>query len=336
MNNFFYDYKNLFSEIDYQDGIYLVTGANGSIGSAVVDSMLDKINACEFFKLILVSRSPEDLCRKYKDINGKNLVILDWKDLDSIDYVDYILHLASPTSSSDFHFHPSKTFNDILDYGRLILDLAVRTKAKSTLIASSLEVYGVINKDTCVNESYKLIYDFDSVRSSYSCAKIALESMARYCSFEHGVSVKVARMSPVLALNDCRNDKRLIPSLTFKAIQNDDVVLYSDGSTVRSYCFISDCISALMCLLYSESDFDIYNVANDGNIINVRDLATLIIELSESESGLVYKKDGIKSAIYPPVIKVIQDVSKLRSLGWIPQVGLHQMLNLYISYNNSL
>lgn len=334
--DFFFHANDEVSDILNLQGVYLVTGAKGSVGSALVECLVEKFSDSQDFELLLVSRSPVDFNINCNDVKYSKIKYLTWDDLSSVSKVDYIIHLASPTNSSDFYHKPAKTFNDIVYYGRLILDFAVASKPKSILMASSLEVYGVKYEASLVDEVAALTYDFSNSRSSYSCAKMCLESMAKYYSCEYGVSIKIARMSPILSLNNCRCDNRLLASMVCNAINNEDIVLYSDGSTVRSYCYITDCISAFFYLLASDDKFDIYNIANENNVASVNELANMIIDLSGCTSRLVYINDKIKSAIYPPPIRIVQDTTKLRELGWMPKISLRQMLIKYISYNMAI
>ena len=113
-----------------------------------------------------------------------------------------------------------------------------------------------------------------------------------------------------------------IPDFMNNAINKSEIIIHSDGSPTRSFCYVSDAISAFFKLLFSKHDGIICNVGNDEEV-NVKKVASMIqniiegpisIKMIKSED-LNYTKDNpqrrcpdlslIKKSINHFIIKIL-------------------------------
>ena len=51
------------------------------------------------------------------------------------------------------------------------------------------------------------------------------------------------------------NDGRVIPDFMRNAIEKSEILIHSDGSPTRSFCYVSDAIRAFFKLLFSIASF---------------------------------------------------------------------------------
>lgn len=121
------------------------------------------------------------------------------EDVDSLDLpADYVIHTACPTASSFFMSHPVETFSAIVDGTRSMLELARRRGAASFVYVSSMEIYGMGNKqrgtEHLLDESAVGYIDPCSVRSCYSEGKRAAENLCVSYHSEYQVPVKAVRL----------------------------------------------------------------------------------------------------------------------------------------------
>ena len=138
----------------FRDKTVLITGATGLIGTNLVNALAynNKQKALNI-RLTLPVRNV-DAAKE----------IFDWVDADIIPYelgtalpieerVDYIVHLASPTSSQYFTERPVDTMLLNIEGYRALLEWAVKHPVKKFIGLSTMEVYGFPEKGHKVVES---------------------------------------------------------------------------------------------------------------------------------------------------------------------------------------
>lgn len=121
-------------------------------------------------------------------------------------------------------------------------------------------------------------------------------------------------------------DGRVIPTFVRQALTGEDLTVYGDGTQTRSFCYISDLIDGLQQLMQA----DVQTPVNIGNADErtIKDLAELIIEVTDSESGLT---DEPRPPQDPSVRR--PDLTKARQeLGWDPEIDLRDGLMRSLEY----
>lgn len=116
------------------------------------------------------------------------------------------------------------------------------------------------------------------------------------------------------------DDPRVQCEFMKKVINDEDVVLKSDGSTKRTYTYISDAVSGIFYAVLKGTE-NVYNVADKNAVISIRELAELTIKSnSETKSKLVFQIQEQKG--WTNVPPKIMNCDKLEKLGWKPVVSL--------------
>lgn len=242
--------------------------------------------------------------------------------------VDYVIHGASPTSSQYFVSHPVETIRTAIDGTTHILDLAVQNQITGMVYLSSLEVYGVPQKEegTISEDDYGYI-DPLSVRSSYSEGKRMVECMCASYAKEYQVPVKIARLSQTFGPGVNYNDGRVFAEFARCAIEKRDIVLHTQGNTVRTYCYTKDALAAILYILLKGETGEAYNVTNMDTSISIREMAELVS--NTIGKGLMRTvidiSDDVAGFGYNPEMVIRLDSRKLESLGWHTDVDLKTM-----------
>jgi UDP-glucose 4-epimerase len=111
------------------------------------------------------------------------------------------------------------------------------------------------------------------------------------------------------------------------AKENKDIVLAGDGSQVRDFIFIDDIVAAnIKAMQYTNKEFEVFNIAS-GVGITIKELAELIIRLTNSKSKIVFTAKHKGDINYS-----VADISKAKEkLGWEPKVTLEQGLKKILS-----
>ena len=126
----------------------LITGANGFIGSYLVFALLlrnDLYN--DNISVYALVRNRASAEKKFDSLllrEDLTLIVQDVSSPIEAERADYIIHAASQASNIQFETDPVGTISANLTGTSSVLDFALKSKAKSTLVISSLKVYGQV------------------------------------------------------------------------------------------------------------------------------------------------------------------------------------------------
>lgn len=302
---------------------FLITGATGLIGSALVCYLMAHYDGVQF---VLPVRNKAKADAMFGADSRVSIVECDLltTDYECVQNVDYIVHCAAPTSSRYFVEHPVETYNSVFLPSLHMLQYATRHKIKGFVYLSSLEVYGtVVDDGKPLGEDALGSIDLTSPRSSYPLAKRAVEHLCALYAHQYQVPVTIARLTQTTGAGVSFDDNRVINAFCRAASQNEDIILHTMGESSRPYCHIADAITAILTLLINGVKGETYNVANESTYISARNLALFIKDhLNPSIDVKVELKNDVP---YAPPTHIRMSTSKLQSLGWQPQHNLEDI-----------
>lgn len=259
---------------------------------------------------------------------GMNVIGISSKDCDirqNINInepIDYVVHLASPTKSSFFVEHPVETIDIIFNGTKNILELARDKKVESIVIASSIEAYGKNITDNFLDEKSYSTLDINDIRSSYALGKVGAEFLSKSYFAEYNMPVKVARLATVIPNAISDNDNRLIPFAIRSAKRDGRITLDTGGEKKGTYISLQDAASALLYILTSGVDGEVYNISHPNGYYSVKQ----IVELIASNVGSKIEFGGSEQSKYPSSSNWNMSPNKLMKLGWRPEVTIPEAL----------
>lgn len=325
-----------------KNSVIMVTGATGMIGSQIVKALAMHSRAYDKnLKIIALIRSEEKARRIFGQLLEDGYIALckgDITDFPEIEgKIDYIIHGASPTSSRYFVEQPVETIVTALQGTQNILEIARVKNVKKLVYLSSLEVYGTPAADQqyITEQDYGYI-DPMQVRSSYSEGKRMAECLCVAYAKEYSIPVVVARLSQTFGAGVAYDDSRVFAEFARCAIEGKNIVLHTEGKTVRSYCHTSDAITAIFYMLFMGTSGEAYNVTNMQTVCSIKEMAELVCKLVP-EKGIEVKieiPEDIVQFGYNPEMVIRLDSSKLESLGWTPTLELKNMFDCLIKSMN--
>ena len=311
-----------------QGKTFLVTGATGLIGSILIKCLLELNRQKNLaIKVVAVVRDLEKAKivfeRDFRQIEFKQIALADIsKDTIGTD-VDYIIHLASPTASKYFVNHPVETLRTSIEGTTVVLDYARIAQIESMVFASSLEVYGTNVDDKSIDESFQGYVNPLDVRSSYNMGKRAAECLCHAFAKEYGVPAKIARLTQTTGAGIAKDDNRIIAQFARLTAEGKDIILHTTGEAARPYCYTTDAVSAILCILLKGENGEAYNVANEDTYISARGMAEYLKKNFNSDIDVrVELNDNMG---YAPATKLQLSSDKLWELGWRPQYQLYDM-----------
>jgi dTDP-glucose 4,6-dehydratase len=315
---------NNFEMSVFKDKTVLITGATGLIGKICTLSFLQSGT-----KVVALVRNREKAQKIFSDDKNFELLVQDINSPINTDRkVDYIIHCASTTSSSDFVQKPVETIYTALNGTRNVLEFAKRRGKylEGMVYLSSLEVYGKTENEQIKEEDLGYI-DILTPRSSYSEGKRMSETMCISYAQEYNVPVKIARLAQTFGAGVSKDDNRVFAQFAKSVINKENIILHTKGETKRNYCYTTDAVRGIFTILTKGEKNQAYNVANKNTYISIADMAKL---LENENTKVVYEIDD-KERGYNPTIKICLDSTKLEQLGWSPKIDLPKMFERTIA-----
>ena len=186
---------------------------------------------------------------------------------------------------------------------------------------STDEVYGSVT-DGLSRETDEL-----RPRNPYAASKAGADRLAYSYWATHGVPVVVTRASNNYGSR--QYPEKVIPLFITNAIDHRDVPLYGDGLNVRDWLHVDDHCRALDLLIAHGERGETYNIGGGNEVANIH-LTRQLLALADRPESL------IKPVADRPGHdrRYALDTTKLRALGWEPQVefddGLRATVDWYV------
>lgn len=319
----------------YKNSTILITGATGLIGSQIVWALISaNKNLNTNIKIIALVRDMQ----KVKAIFPSYLPYIKFIKQDIKEQlvykgnVDYIIHTANTTSSKEMFQNPSNTIDTIINGTKNILEFAKKKKVKSLIYLSSMEVYGEIpiDKNIKLKESDYGYLDILKPRNSYPEGKRSAESLCAAYYYEFGLPVKIARLSQIIGAAVDYDDNRVFAQFARNIVEKQDIVLKTKGETIRSYCYITDAVIAILAMLEKGKNGNSYNVANPDTTCSIKEMAEMLCK--KYPSSKVCFDLNQNTDYYLKVINYYLDISELQNItGWKPFIGIEEAFSRLIS-----
>ena len=166
------------------------------------------------------------------------------KELD----IDYIIHGASPTQSKFFIQNPVETLDISVIGTKKILEQAKKSKIKSMVYLSSMEMYGVLDSENVTEDMLGYINPLN-VRSSYSEGKRVCELYNYSYYSEYGVPTKIARLAQTFGAGVSANETRVYKAFVDSIIDKKDITLKTEGTTNINYSYTTDTVIGILFIL---------------------------------------------------------------------------------------
>ncbi|WP_099469217.1 NAD-dependent epimerase/dehydratase family protein [Konateibacter massiliensis] len=237
--------------------------------------------------------------------------------------IDYIIHAASPAGIKITMDNPMSVFDANVMGMKNMADIALRNGAK-VLYISSVDVYGHIPELKRYEETDIGVIDHLTSRNIYASAKRATESLCM-CYGKLGLDYVIARPSQIMGPGIGLDDERLHINMINQMLTDGKIILKGDGTPKRSFIYVTDVITGMLCAMTKGEAKEVYNVCNEAAEATVRELAETISELISGSAEAIeydYAARTKDLAVKSVVSQVCISSGKLRKIGWEPKLGL--------------
>lgn len=308
---------------------FVITGATGLIGSLIVKYLLYANRTMNFSaNIYAVVRNVEKADKIFAEekTDALTYVVADLtkEKVNCEGDCDYIVHAAAVTASKVMVSDPVGTICTSIDGTEKMLQLAVEKKAKAFIYISSMEIYGQPTVGGKTAEKDLGYVDIENVRSCYPEGKRMCECLCTAYAAQYGVNVISARLAQTFGAGILPTENRVFAQFARSVMRGENIVLHTTGESEGNYVYTADAIAAIMTLLVKGKAGEAYNIANEDSHITIRNMAELVArEIAGEKIQVVIDipEDSVSLGYAPPV-KMWLDASKMRELGWKPEIGL--------------
>lgn len=291
--------------IDYFAGKKIcVLGASGLIGSFLTDCMLYAIDAGMISgQVYAVGRKRERLAERFGEETGR----LHFIESDVMAFApdiapDVIIDAAGFGHPRAFRESPVEVLLSNVAGVSRVMETARRNPGCRVLYVSS----GEAQEET----------DHLTVRACYPVGKKAAETLCLSYIQEYRVDAVIARPCHTFGGNFTEGDNRATAQFIAAASESRDIVMNSPGRQVRSFAYVSDCVSGLLTALACGKTGEVYGVSSD-ETCSVRQFADKCAQAAKT--GVAFKEaDERERAEASPIKGQVVDNADLKGLGWKP------------------
>ena len=258
-------------------------------------------------------------------------------ELDNVDQVDFVVHLASNTHPVAYATDPIGTVTANIIGTNNLLKFAVKHHTKRFAFASSNEIYGENRGDVeFFDERYCGYIDSNTLRAGYPESKRCGEALCQAYKKQENLDVVIPRFTRTYGPTMLKTDTKAISQFIKKAVDGENIVLKSAGTQYYSYTYVADAVTGFLTVLLKGESGEAYNIADEASDIMLKDLAKIIADFAGKEVVFELPDETEKSG-YSKATKARLDGSKLKKLGWKARYdikqGLERTMKMLIEIN---
>lgn len=250
---------------------------------------------------------------------------------------DYIIHAASIASPIYYRKHPIETMDANVNGLRHLLEFALRQKKAGKPLAgflyySTSEIYGDPTPENIPTpETYRGHVSCTGPRACYDESKRYGETLCVNFAHQYDLPITIARpfnnYGPGLKISD----RRVLPDFARDVFAGRDIIMLSDGSATRTFCYITDAIVGYYKILVVGRKGESYNIGTDKPEVSMAQLAESVAQLARKQWGytgsVVRKVSSDKNYLVDNPTRRCPVIDKARTdLGYEPTVSFEQGL----------
>lgn len=326
-------------------GRILITGGAGFLGHYLVQALLrwnEGAGAGQAVELTVADRFYRGVPRWLAALEGAPGLRLLEHDVtrpypEGTGDFDWVVHAASIASPTYYRRHPIETMDaNVLGLRRLLDRAVARSEAgrplRGFLFFSTSEIYGDPPPEKIPTpETYRGNVSCTGPRACYDESKRFGETLCVNFAREHGLPIRTARpfnnYGPGLSITD----RRVVPDFARDILAGKDIVMHSDGSPSRTFCYVADAVAGYLKVLTLGRDGEAYNIGTEEPEVSIAELADRMVELGREMLG--YRGDVVRRPSDDPEYLTDNpsrrrpDIRKARrELGYEPGISLDEGL----------
>ena len=231
-----------------------ILGAAGFIGTnlaialakdnhvTVVDQHMDYFSAMKDLKLNVIYRKADFTAS------------FDYDEL--LENTDVLYHLISTTAPSTSNKNIAEELTANVVVTSEILEACVRKRVKKVIfISSGGTVYGKdivcpVGEETTANPI-----------STYGIQKLTIEKLLYLYNYLYNLDYRIIRLAnPYGPYQRPNGVLGVVTTFTYKALKNEEIVVYGDGTVVRDFIYIDDAVRGILNIVQYSGEYKLFNL----------------------------------------------------------------------------
>jgi nucleoside-diphosphate-sugar epimerase len=277
----------------------LITGAAGFLGYYLVQSILywnERAEEAQDIRLTVYDNYIRGVPPWLTKMEGNKNLTLIKHDITcplphDIEDFEYIIHAASIASPTYYRKHPIETMDANVNGLRFLLEYSRQQKEENRpiegfLFFSTSEIYGNPSPENIPTpETYYGYVSCTGPRACYDESKRYGETLCINFARQYGLPIKIVRpfnnYGPGLKITD----RRALPDFVRDILAGRDIVMLSDGTPTRTFCYVADAIVGYYRILVRGQKGEAYNIGVENPEISIADLAARVVDLAQNLFG---------------------------------------------------
>jgi NAD dependent epimerase/dehydratase len=300
------------------DGWVLVTGADGFIGSHLVEQLLASGHSVRGFSqynafglngwLDTIDASRNGRLEIHRgDIRDRANVAVAARDCRTI------LHLAA-LIGIPYSYEAPESYIDTNIKGTLnILEVAREREVERVLVTSTSEVYGSA-QSVPITEDHPIV-----PQSPYAASKAAADHLALSYHLSFGMPVSVAR--PFNTYGPRQSMRAVIPTIITQLARGDGAIQLGALAPTRDFSFVADTAAGIAAIAASEKTIGRVTNLGGGFEISIGAVASLIAEVMGKDVEITQDPQRLRPEA-SEVDRLFAGITKAKErLDWTPEHG---------------
>jgi UDP-glucose 4-epimerase len=308
-----------------------ITGGAGFIANTLIKHYVEKN------KIVVYDNFHRDTLTNSGLANHANVTIVKGDVLDlpfltsSMKGADIVVHAAGIAGIDTVIKDPVRTMSvNMIGTANALEAAKVNGVSERFIDFSTSEIFGShafksTEEDTAVSGSV------GEARWVYAVSKLAGEHLAH--AYYKQYKLPVVTVRPFNVYGPGQTGEGALQIFIKKALKNEDIFIYGDGTAIRAWCYVTDFVDCLIrCIEDPKAIGESFNLGNQRTVITTLGLAEAVCRVLKSDSKIYYK-DALSADIEMriPSVKKTKEV-----LGFEAKVDLEEGILLTAEYFKTL
>ena len=303
-----------------------ITGGAGFIGSHLVERLVEANE-------VVVYDNLHRNALQFAHLDGhRNLRFIKGDVMDAeatrsaVDGCQIVIHCAAIAGVYSVDRNAVTTMEVNMLGTNQVVRAALAARVERFVEFSTSEVYGpFIHKGR--EDDLTTIGPVGANRWVYAASKLASEHLSFAHYKEDGLPLTIVR--PFNVYGPRQVGDGAIRGIVLQALQHAPITLYNDGTQIRAWCYVDDFVDGVLrCAEQPAAVGHAFNLGNPQGTITNFELANMIIRLSNSKSGIVFKPHP-----GPEVDLRVPSIEKaMTMLGFTPTIPLETGVSRTIAW----